>query len=50
VCSKDKRQFGKVFMSLDRDRDPLLVIWEAMNLLAEVNMCNCSPLITVERG
>jgi hypothetical protein len=36
--AKDKRQFGKVFMSFDRDLDPLLVIWEAMNLLAEMNM------------
>jgi hypothetical protein len=36
--SKDKRQFGKVFMSLDRNRDPLLVILEAMNLLAEMNV------------
>jgi hypothetical protein len=43
--SKDKRQFGKVFMSLDRDRDPLLVIWEAMNLLAEMNMYLDAPQI-----
>jgi hypothetical protein len=45
VWSKDKRQFGKVFMSLDRDRDPLLVIWEEMNLFAEVNMYLDAPKI-----
>jgi hypothetical protein len=32
-------------MSLDRDRDPLLVIWEEMNLLPEVNMYPDVPQI-----
>jgi hypothetical protein len=32
-------------MSLDRDRDPLLVIWEAVNLLPEVNMYPDAPQI-----
>ena len=32
-------------MSFDRDRDPLLVIWEEMNLLAEMNMYLDAPQI-----
>ena len=32
-------------MCLDRDRNPLLVIWEAMNLLAEMNVCLDAPQI-----
>jgi hypothetical protein len=32
-------------MPFDRDRDPLLVIWEAMNLLAEMNMYLDAPQI-----
>ena len=43
--SKDKRQFEKVFMSFDRDRDPLLVIWQAMNLLDEINVYLDAPQI-----
>jgi hypothetical protein len=43
--SKDKRQFGKVLMALDRDRDPLLVIWQAMNLLDEINVYLDAPQI-----
>ena len=43
--SKDKRLFGKVFMFFDRDRDPLRVIWEEMNLLAEMNMYLDAPQI-----
>jgi hypothetical protein len=32
-------------MSLDRDREPLLAIWEAMNLLAEMSMYLDAPQI-----
>src|SRR5437868_4093750 len=44
TCARfEMTRSGKVFMSLDRDT--LLIVWEAMNLLAEVNMYPDAPQI-----
>ena len=45
MCLKISANLEKYSCPSTRDRDPLLVIWEEMNLLAEMNMYLDAPQI-----